>query len=119
MKRLWLAILLLLVSTGLAQAQSTVQLMGGSRWIPLADVTVGAGGASTIGSTTGAGNRVALVCTNTDSSNNVRIGGTTAPTATRGVQLRPGASITITARTTITAITEANTAVVACSEELR
>lgn len=92
---------------------------GGSTFTPLADISVVSTGTGTTLQTANQG-RIGLVCTNTDATIHVRLGSTTTvPTTTKGVQLRAGASITVTSTAAIRAIAESGTVTVACTEETR
>ena len=97
----------------LAPAPASAQ--GGRRWIALPDVSVTA--AATLIRAADS-TRVALVCTNTDAAVHVRDGGLTV-TASRGAQLRAGASITMTTRAAVYMFSEGAAVTVACSEELQ
>lgn len=119
MRRLTIAILLVFLLAPVASAQPKAPI-GGSRWVPVGDVTVtnGAGGVSVrLADQT----RVALVCTNNDPAVHVRVGGSgaNAPAAASGVELRAGNSITITSTADVRMISEGANVVVSCTEELR
>lgn len=87
--------------------------MGGFRFIPLADITVTNAATVLEGQR---GDRVGLVCTNNDGAVNVRIGDSTV-TATAGVRLKAGASITATSRASIQAISEGANVTLSCTSE--
>lgn len=97
---------------GIANAQ--LSPLQGKRFRPFVDTTV-TNAATLIQTADGA--RVTIVCTNNDAGVNVRVGDS-AVTATKGVRLAAGASISIGATSAIYMISEGANVTVSCAEEL-
>ena len=87
----------------------------GDKIVAVSDVTV-TNSATVVKA--GNGNRLALSCTNTSGSVNVRWGDSTV-TATKGQQLKAGASIAIENRDAVYMISEGANVTVSCTEETR
>jgi hypothetical protein len=94
---------------------SVVQVDGGSKGTPMADVTV-TGSATLVKAATPL--RMALNCTNTSGSVHVRWGDATV-TATTGQQLRASSAIEIKHNGTVYMISEGANVTVSCTEELQ
>lgn len=115
MKTVWGIVALTLMAVSAYAASSIVQIDGGSRFSPIADVTV-TGTATLISAANPA--RVALNCTNTSGSVNVRWAGSTV-TATLGQRLPFGTSIEIRNIGAVYMISEGANVTVSCTEELQ
>lgn len=112
---MFMLLLILLFPAVSFAASSTVQIDGGSRFTPIADVTV-TGSATLISAANP--NRVALNCTNTSATVHVRWAGSTV-TASLGQRLPAGTAISIQNIGAVYMISEGANVTVSCTEEIQ
>lgn len=92
------------------------RVAGGRQFTPIPDVVVtNAAGGTLIRAASES--RIALILTNNDAAVNIRVGDSTV-TATRGVRLPAGSSMTFTATSAIYGISEGANVTISLSEEL-
>lgn len=115
MKTVLAVLFVTLLSVSAYAASGIVQIDGGSRFSPIADVTV-TGSATLISAANP--ERVALNCTNTSASVNVRWAGSTV-TAALGQRIPFGTAIEIRNIGAVYMISEGANVTVSCTEELQ
>lgn len=108
-----LLVILVLSSATASYAQQNVRIDGGHKITPLADITV-TGSATLIHAADSS--RIALNCTNSDSSVNVRWGNASV-TATTGQRIAAGSAIEIKNIGAVYMISEGANVTVSCTKE--
>jgi hypothetical protein len=105
----------LAVMLALAGAVVWAEVSPGSRVVPIADKTVTSATTAIVSANQ---NRLALSCTNTSASVNVRWGSASAASTT-GQRIAAGAAVEIRNTAAIYMISEGASVTVSCTEELR
>lgn len=114
-KKVIRTLLCMLIAGSMVQFVPSAMAQQGSRFTPRDDVTVGAIVTQIQGANSA---RVALVCTNNDAVNAIRIGDASV-SATKGQRVPPGGTFSVTATPAVFGFSEGGTVTISCSEEIR